>query len=183
MATITEVLPRPTSATAGLWSWITTVDHKRIGVLYGATALVFMLLSGIEAGLIRMQLAVPDTDILGPERYNQMFTMHATVMIFMVIMPMGVAFFNFVVPLAIGARDVAFPRLNALSYWIFLFGSILMHFSFIVNQVPDAGWFSLRQPDGAAIQHERRAGLLGHRPADPGNVVGGGRSELRGDHH
>ena len=142
MATITEVLPRPTSATAGLWSWITTVDHKRIGVLYGATALVFMLLSGIEAGLIRMQLAVPDTDILGPERYNQMFTMHATVMIFMVIMPMGVAFFNFVVPLAIGARDVAFPRLNALSYWIFLFGSILMHFSFIVNQVPDAGWFS-----------------------------------------
>ena len=142
MATITEVLPRPTYASSGLWSWITTVDHKRIGVLYGATALVFMMLSGIEAGLIRMQLATPDTDILGPARYNQMFTMHATVMIFMVIMPMGVAFFNFVVPLAIGARDVAFPRLNALSYWIFLFGAILMHFSFIVNQVPDAGWFS-----------------------------------------
>ena len=74
MAAITEVLPRPSSATSGLWSWVTTVDHKRIGVLYGTTALIFMLLSGIEAGLIRMQLATPDTDILGPSRYNQMFT-------------------------------------------------------------------------------------------------------------
>ena len=142
MATITEVLARPTYGASGIWSWITTVDHKRIGVMYGATAFIFMLLSGIEAGVIRTQLATPDTDLIGPGRFNQMFTMHATVMIFMVIMPMGVAFFNFVVPLAIGARDVAFPRLNALSYWIFLFGAILMHFSFIVDQVPDAGWFS-----------------------------------------
>ena len=142
MAAITEVIPRPTSATAGIWSWITTVDHKRIGVLYGSTALIFMLLSGIEAGVLRLQLAVPDNELVSPGRFNQMFTMHATVMIFMVIMPMSVAFFNFVVPLAIGARDVAFPRLNALSYWIFLFGAILMHVSFIVDQVPDAGWFS-----------------------------------------
>ena len=142
MAAITEVIPRPTSATAGIWSWITTVDHKRIGVLYGSTALIFMLLSGIEAGILRLQLAVPDNELVSPGRFNQMFTMHATVMIFMVIMPMSVAFFNFVVPLAIGARDVAFPRLNALSYWIFLFGAILMHVSFIVDQVPDAGWFS-----------------------------------------
>ncbi len=142
MAAITEVIPRPTAATAGIWSWITTVDHKRIGVLYGSTALIFMLLSGIEAGVLRLQLAVPDNTLIDPDRFNQMFTMHATVMIFMVIMPMSVAFFNFVVPLSIGARDVAFPRLNALSYWIFLFGAILMHFSFIVDQVPDAGWFS-----------------------------------------
>ena len=142
MATITAVIPRPTSAAAGIWGWITTVDHKRIGVLYGSTALIFLLLSGIEAGVLRVQLATPDSDLVGPGRFNEMFTMHATVMIFMVIMPMGVAFFNFVVPLAIGARDVAFPRLNALSYWIFLFGAILMHFSFIVGQVPDAGWFS-----------------------------------------
>ena len=142
MAAITAVIPRPTSAAVGIWGWITTVDHKRIGVLYGCTAVVFMLLSGIEAGVIRVQLATPDSDLISPERFNQMFTMHATVMIFMVIMPLSVAFFNFVVPLAIGARDVAFPRLNALSYWIFLFGAILMHFSFIVNEVPDAGWFS-----------------------------------------
>ena len=142
MAAITAVIPRPTSATAGIWSWLTTVDHKRIGVLYGVTAFVFMLFSGIEAGILRMQLATPDADLVSPGRFNQMFTMHATVMIFMVIMPMGVAFFNFVIPLAIGARDVAFPRLNALSYWIFLFGAILMHVSFIVDEVPDAGWFS-----------------------------------------
>ena len=142
MAAITAVIPRPTSATAGIWSWLTTVDHKRIGVLYGVTALVFMLFSGIEAGILRLQLATPDADLVSPGRFNQMFTMHATVMIFMVIMPMGVAFFNFVIPLAIGARDVAFPRLNALSYWIFLFGAILMHVSFIVDEVPDAGWFS-----------------------------------------
>ena len=98
MATITEVLARPTYGASGIWSWITTVDHKRIGVMYGVTAFIFMLLSGIEAGVIRTQLATPDTDLIGPGRFNQMFTMHATVMIFMVIMPMGVAFFNFVVP-------------------------------------------------------------------------------------
>ena len=89
MATITEVLARPTYGASGLWSWITTVDHKRIGVMYGATAFVFMLISGIEAGVIRTQLATPDTDLIGPGRFNQMFTMHATVMIFMVIMPHG----------------------------------------------------------------------------------------------
>ena len=141
MATITGVIPRPTSY-AGLWGWITTVDHKRIGVLYGTSALVLMLIAGIEAGVMRMQLAQPDSGLIDGARFNQMFTMHATVMVFMVIMPLSAAFFNFVIPLAIGARDVAFPRLNALSYWLFLFGAILMHFSFLVDQVPDAGWFS-----------------------------------------
>ena len=121
---------------------MTTVDHKRIAILYGVTAFIFMLIAGLEAGVIRMQLASADSNLVGPGRYNQMFTMHATTMVFMVIMPLSVSFFNFVIPLAIGARDVAFPRLNALSYWIFLFGGILMHMSFVVNQVPDAGWFS-----------------------------------------
>ena len=141
MAAITSVIPRPTSY-AGLWGWITTVDHKRIGVLYGVTAFIFLLFAGIEAGVIRMQLASADNDLIGPGRFNEMFTMHATTMVFMVIMPMSVSFFNIVIPLAIGARDVAFPRLNALSYWIFLFGGVLMHMSFVVDQVPDAGWFS-----------------------------------------
>jgi cytochrome c oxidase subunit 1 len=121
---------------------MTTVDHKRIAVLYGVTAFIFMLIAGVEAGVIRMQLASADSDLIGPGRFNQMFTMHATTMVFMVIMPLGVSFFNFVIPLAIGARDVAFPRLNALSFWLFLFGGILMHVSFLVDQVPDAGWFS-----------------------------------------
>ena len=141
MASITGVIPRPTSY-AGIWGWMTTVDHKRIAVLYGVTAFIFMLIAGLEAGVIRMQLASADSDLIGPGRFNQMFTMHATTMVFMVIMPLGVSFFNFVIPLAIGARDVAFPRLNALSFWLFLFGGILMHVSFLVDQVPDAGWFS-----------------------------------------
>ena len=141
MATLTDVIARPTGY-SGIWSWITTVDHKRIGVLYGTTAFIFMLFAGIEAGVIRVQLSQPELGIVSPGRYNEMFTMHATVMIFMVVMPLSASFFNFIVPLAIGARDVAFPRLNALSYWIFLFGGILMHVSFAVGEVPDAGWFS-----------------------------------------
>ena len=141
MATITDVIDRPASQ-SGLWSWITTVDHKRIGVLYGATAFIFLLLGGIEAGVIRLQLAVPDNTLVNPDTFNQMFTMHGTTMIFLVIMPLSASFFNFVIPLAIGARDVAFPRLNAFSYWVFLFGGLLLNASFLTNQAPDAGWFS-----------------------------------------
>ena len=141
MAAITGVLARPTSY-SGVWGWLTTVDHKRIGVLYGASAFIFLLIGGIEAGVMRMQLARPDADLVDPDTFNQMFTMHGTTMIFMVIMPLGAAFFNFVIPLAIGARDVAFPRLNAFSYWVFLFGALLMYSSFLVGTMPDAGWFS-----------------------------------------
>jgi cytochrome c oxidase subunit 1 len=141
MATITGVLARPTGY-SGVWGWITTVDHKRIGVLYGVTAFIMLLIAGSEAGIMRAQLAQPDSTLVGPETFNRLFTMHATAMVFMVIMPLSASFFNFVVPLAIGARDVAFPRLNAFSYWVFLFGTLLMHASFLVGQVPDAGWFS-----------------------------------------
>ncbi|CAI8052672.1 Cytochrome c oxidase subunit 1 [Geodia barretti] len=141
MATIADVIPRP-AGQSGLWSWITTVDHKRIGVLYGTTAFIFLLLGGIEAGVIRLQLAVPDNTLINPDTFNQMFTMHGTTMIFLVIMPLSASFFNFVIPLAIGARDVAFPRLNAFSYWVFLFGGLLLNASFLTNQAPDAGWFS-----------------------------------------
>src|SRR5512138_4017663 len=92
----------------GLWSWRTTVDHKRIGILYGATAFLFFLLGGVEALLIRLQLAVPDNTVVSPHVYNALFTMHGTTMIFLAIMPFNAAFFNYVVPLLIGARDVAF---------------------------------------------------------------------------
>ncbi|MBI4338312.1 MAG: cbb3-type cytochrome c oxidase subunit I, partial [Chloroflexi bacterium] len=115
MAAIAGVLRRP--STTGVWSWITTVDHKRIGVLYGATAIVFFLLGGIEALGIRLQLARPEERLVTPEMYNQLFTMHGTTMIFLVVMPMSAAFFNYLVPLMIGARDVAIPRHNARSYW------------------------------------------------------------------
>jgi len=124
----------------GLWSWITTVDHKRIAIMYFVTATVFFFVGGFEALLIRIQLMNPDQNIISPELYNQLFTMHGTTMIFLVAMPMAVAFFNYVVPLQIGARDVAFPRLNALSYWIFLFGGIFMNASFLFGAAPNASW-------------------------------------------
>src|SRR5437870_2918872 len=101
----------------GVWSWITTVDHKKIGILYGVSAFTFFLIGGIEALLIRLQLARPSATVVSAETFNALFTMHGTTMVFLAIMPASSAFFNYLVPLMIGARDVAFPRLNALSYW------------------------------------------------------------------
>ena len=128
-------------ATTGLWSWITTVDHKRIGILYGVSAFLFFLVGGLEALLIRLQLAVADNTVLGAETYNALFTMHGTTMVFLAVMPMSAAFFNYMVPLMIGARDVAYPRLNALSFWIFLAGGLFLSSSFLAGAPPDAGWF------------------------------------------
>src|SRR5437764_1389329 len=122
-------------------SWITTVDHKRIGVLYGVTAFLFFLVGGVEALLIRLQLAGPGGRVVSAETYNALFTMHGTTMVFLAIMPLNAAFFNYMVPWLIGARDVAFPRLNALSYWILLFGGLFLNASFVVGAPPDAGWF------------------------------------------
>src|SRR4030095_3284449 len=106
---------------------LTTVDHKRIGILYGVSAFLFFLLGGIEALLIRLQLAVPNNTLVSAHAYNALFTMHGTTMIFLAIMPFNAMFFNYMVPLLIGARDVAFPRLNALSYLIFLAGGGAAH--------------------------------------------------------
>lgn len=125
----------------GIWSWITTVDHKRIGILYGASAFIFFLIGGLEALLMRWQLSRPDNDWMSPETFNQLFTMHGTTMIFLGVMPLSAMFFNFFIPLQIGARDVAFPRLNAFSYWVFILGGIFMNASFLFNAVPDGGWF------------------------------------------
>ncbi len=125
----------------GLWSWLTTVDHKRIGILYGSTAFFFFLLGGFEALLIRIQLARADNNFLSPEAYNQLFTMHGTSMIFLAIMPLSAMFFNFMIPLQIGARDVAFPRLNAFSYWVFLLGGLFLNASFLFGAAPDQGWY------------------------------------------
>jgi cytochrome c oxidase subunit I len=129
------------SAPAVVWSWITTVDHKRIGVLYGVSAFAFFLIGGLEALLIRLQLAQPGLRVVSAEFYNALFTMHGTTMVFLAVMPASAAFFNYLVPLMIGARDVAFPRLNALSYWIFLAGGVLLNASFLAGAPPDAGWF------------------------------------------
>ncbi len=133
----------------GIWSWLTTVDHKRIGVMYGVSAFAFFLMGGVEALLLRMQLSSANSTVLDPDQYNRIFTMHGTTMIFLVVMPLSAAFFNLLIPLMIGARDVAFPRLNAFSFWVFLGGGLFMNASFFTGGnilqgelgAPDAGWF------------------------------------------
>jgi cytochrome c oxidase subunit 1 len=124
----------------GLRAWLTTVDHKRIGLLYGTSAFAFFLIAGLEALLIRLQLAGPAGQVVGAQRYNELFTMHGTSMVFLAVMPLAAALFNYLVPLMIGARDVAFPRLNAFSYWVFLLGGLFLNASWLAG-APDAGWF------------------------------------------
>src|SRR5438552_12354378 len=107
MATTVAALHAPAQAQSGVWSWITTVDHKRIGILYGVSAFFFFLVGGVEALIMRLQLAHPDSTLVTAGRFNELFTMHGTTMVFLAIMPMSAAFFNFMIPLMIGARDVA----------------------------------------------------------------------------
>ncbi len=124
-----------------LVEWLTTVDHKKIGIMYGASAFIFFLIGGLEALIIRAQLATPNGTLVSAETYNQLFTMHGTTMIFLAVMPLSAMFFNFFVPLLIGARDVAFPRLNAMSLWIFILGGLFLNASFLLGAAPDGGWF------------------------------------------
>ena len=134
------VFRRPVEST-GWKSWLFTIDHKKLGIMYGAAALFFFLVGGLEALLIRLQLAGPDGTILSADKYNQMFTMHATTMVFLFVMPMAAAFANYFVPLQIGARDVAFPRINAFGFWCFLGGGIFLNTSWLLGGAPDGGWF------------------------------------------
>ena len=125
----------------GVSSWLTTVDHKRIGILYIVTSLVFFLAGGVLALLMRAQLATPDEHVVTRNSYNELFTMHGTTMIFLVVVPIWAGLGNYLVPLMVGARDMAFPRLNALSYWLFLFGGIILYSSwFAAGGAPRAGW-------------------------------------------
>src|SRR5438552_13769041 len=132
-----------------LHEWVTTVDHKRLGILYIIYALVFLLIGGIEATVIRIQLIRPHNDFVSPQVFNRMFTMHGTTMIFFVVMPVLFGFANYLLPLMIGARDMAFPRLNAFSFWMTAFGGLLLYFSLVganglygAGNVPDVGWFA-----------------------------------------
>ena len=140
----TGIIRRPTEVT-GWWSWFTTVDHKKIGLLYGFSAFAFFLIGGVEALLIRSQLAKPDNTLLNADQYNQIFTMHGITMIFLFVMPMSAAFFNYLIPLMIGARDVAFPRLNAFSFWVFILGGLFLYSSWFLGGAPNGGWFGYPQ--------------------------------------
>lgn len=141
------LLPRPMAKT-GLVSWLTTVDHKKIGLMYAGFACFFFLVGGLEALLIRTQLIVPNNRFISAQFYNELFTMHGTTMIFLAVMPLNAAFFNLLIPLQIGARDVAFPRLNTFSLWTFVTGAIILNvgwlsyvFPGIQAGLPDVGWF------------------------------------------
>jgi cytochrome c oxidase subunit 1 len=144
---ISEIPVRP--LTLRLHEWVTTVDHKRLGILYVVYALIFLALGGIEATIMRLQLIRPRNALVSPEVFNRMFTMHGTTMIFFVAMPMLFGFANYLVPLMIGARDMAFPRLNAFSFWMSALGGIFLYFSFFggdglygAGSAPDVGWFA-----------------------------------------
>jgi cytochrome c oxidase subunit 1 len=144
------VFTRP-QATTGWRSWLTTVDHKRVGILYGAAAMFFFLLGGIEALAIRAQLAAPGQELYSADLYNQLFTMHGVTMIFLVVIPLGAAFMNYLMPLQIGARDVAFPRVNALSFWVFLFGGLFLNTSWFLGGGADGGWFAYAPNTGVTF--------------------------------
>ena len=135
--TARDVKPEP----RGWVSWVTTTDHKRIGILYLVTTFVFFMMGGVEALLMRVQLGAPDNTFLTPATYNALFTLHGTTMIFLFIVPIMAGFGNYFLPLMIGARDMAFPKLNALSYWLLLAGGIVFYMSLFFAP-PEAGWTS-----------------------------------------
>ena len=132
-----------------LHEWVVTVDHKRLGIMYIAGGLFFFVVAGLQALTIRLQLAIPDAGIVPPQVFNRLMTMHGTAMVFLVGMPILTGFFNYLVPLMIGARDLAFPRLNAFGFWLWFFGALLLYFSYIggdglygAGSAPDVGWFA-----------------------------------------
>jgi len=153
MASDSIALPRAEAASRpladALHGWVTTVDHKRLGILYILYALIFLVIGGIEAGIMRIQLMHAHNDFVSPQVFNRMFTMHGTTMIFFVAMPLVFGFANYLIPLMIGARDMAFPRLNAFSFWLMAFGGFLLYFSLVganglygAGNAPDVGWFA-----------------------------------------
>src|SRR3981081_2294616 len=172
MSTDALALPRAELASrpivARLHEWVTTVDHKRLGILYIIYALVFLVIGGIEATVIRIQLIRPHNDFVSPQVFNRMFTMHGTTMIFFVVMPVLFGFANYLVPLMIGARDMAFPRLNAFSFWMTAFGGLLLYFSLVganglygAGNAPDVGWFAYAPLTSRAFSVGDRADIWG----------------------
>jgi cytochrome c oxidase subunit I len=138
-STAGKLLVRPTW-TSGLFSWLTTVDHKRLGILYITSSFLFMAAASIEAFIMRLQLMAPGNSLVSPDTFNQLFTMHGVTMVFLSIMPLGIGLANYFVPLQIGARDLAFPRLNAFGYWVYAFGGLMIYTSWFLGGAPDVGW-------------------------------------------
>ncbi|MGE5537717.1 MAG: cytochrome c oxidase subunit I [Gemmatimonas sp.] len=143
----------------GLWGWLTTIDHKRISRRYIVTAFVFFLLGGIDAFIMRLQLAQPDSHLVGADFYNQMFTMHGSTMMFLFAVPIMEAIGLYFVPLMLGTRNLPFPRLNAFGYWVYLFGGVFLYISFFLNSAPDVGWFAYVPLSGPEYAPGKRADI------------------------
>jgi cytochrome c oxidase subunit 1 len=143
--------PRP-----GFWGWLTSVDHKSIGRRYIVTSFIWFILAGLNAGLMRLQLSGPERGFIGPDRYNQIFTTHGTAMMFLFAVPVMTAFALYLVPLMVGARDVAYPRLNAFGYWVFLTGGLFLFISFWLNMGPNTGWFAYTPLSGPEFSPGKR---------------------------
>ncbi|WP_419961512.1 cytochrome c oxidase subunit I [Psychrobacillus sp. BM2] len=158
---------------ATLWDYLTTVDHKKIAIMYLAAGGLFFVIGGIEAMLIRIQLAKPDNDFVSAGLFNEIITMHGTTMIFLAAMPILFGFMNAVMPLQIGARDVAFPFLNSLGFWLFFFGGIFLNLSWFMGGAPDAGWTSYASLSLASPGHGIDFYALGLQIAGAGTYIGG----------
>ena len=152
-----RTLARVWDTPRGAWGWLTSVDHKSIGRRYMVTAFAFLLLAGALAIVMRLQLAQPARPMMGPDLYNQIFTMHGTTMMFLFAVPVMEAVAVYIVPLMVGSRIIAFPRLNAFSYWVYLFGGIMLWVTFLLNMAPDVGWFSYVPLAGPAYGAGKRA--------------------------
>src|SRR5262249_49235822 len=154
---LTRPLVSPSIVTR-LHGLVVTVDHKKLGLMYIAGALFFLVVAGLQASVMRLQLAFPNSNVVAPDTFNRLFTVHGTAMVFFVGMPIVAGFANYLVPLMIGAQDMAFPRLNAFGFWMFLFGAVLLYFSYIAGpglsghgSAPDVGWFAYAPLTGRAF--------------------------------
>ncbi len=163
-----------------LYSWVATVDHKRLGLMYVVAALIFLVIAGIMAAVMRLQLATANAHVVSPATFNRLFTMHGTTMVFLVGMPLLAGFSNYLIPLQIGARDMAFPRLNAFGFWIFLFGGVLLYSSYIgggglsgAGSAPDVGWFAYSPLTSRAFSRGASTDywILGLLTASLGSIV------------
>jgi cytochrome c oxidase subunit 1 len=162
-------------------AWATTIDHKKLGLMYITSGIVFFVVAGLEASVMRAQLALPENDLISPEVFNRLFTMHGTTMVFLVGMPIIIGFGNYLLPLMVGARDMAFPRLNAWGFWMFLFGGLLLYFSYFgstglygAGSAPDVGWFAYTPLAGKAFSRGNATDywILGILVAGFGSVAG-----------
>ncbi len=168
MSTLANTKPKSV-----LWDYLTTVDHKKIAILYLIAGGFFFIVGGIEAMLIRIQLAIPENTFVGADTYNELMTMHGTTMIFLAAMPLIFALMNAVVPLQIGARDVAFPFLNALGFWLFLMGGIFLNLGWFLGGAPDAGWTSYASLSLHSPGHGIDFYTLGLQISGAGTLIGG----------